>query len=48
MRGLINGIFAWAQHPLYSEGNLWDWAAFLVGISIVSFFWYTVLSKIKE
>ncbi len=48
MRGVINGIFAWGQHPLYSEGTLWEWGAGLVLILILAFLWTTVLAKIRE
>lgn len=46
MRGIISGIFAWAQHPLYSEGNLKEWGAGLIVVLVLAFFWTTVLKKI--
>lgn len=47
MRGVISGIFAWGQHPLYSEGTLWEWGAGLVVILIVAFAWHTILGEVK-
>lgn len=46
MKGLISGVFSWGQHPLYSEGNFWEWGAALVLILIIAFFWKTVVDKI--
>jgi hypothetical protein len=48
MRGIISGIFDWGQHPLYSQGTLWEWGAGLVFILIAAFFWKTVLDRIDE
>lgn len=46
--GIIGQIFAWGQHPLYSEGTLKEWVAGFVLLLIVAYFWTTVVSKIKE
>ena len=46
MKGLISGIFAWGQHPLYSEGTVADWFAALVLLLIAAFLWKTVVDRI--
>lgn len=44
--GVVGHIFAWGQHPLYSEGTLWEWGAGLVLILIAAFLWHTVLQNV--
>ena len=48
MRGIISGIFDWGQHPLYSQGNLFDWGAGLLLVLIAAFLWKTVVDRIDE
>jgi hypothetical protein len=47
MRGIVSGIFAWGQHPLYSEGTVADWFGALVLLVIFSFLWKTVVDRIE-
>lgn len=48
MRGIISGIFDWGQHPLYSQGTLFDWGAGLALVLIAAFLWKTVIDRIEE
>lgn len=47
MKGIISQTLNWITHPSQSEGTPVEWAAGLVLILILSFFWVTVLKKIE-
>jgi hypothetical protein len=47
MKGLISQTLNWITHPMYSEGNLSEWAAGLAIIIIVSFLWSRVVAQIE-
>lgn len=46
--GLINDLWGWFQHPIYSHGNVEDWAAGFVVLLIVAFLWSMVVRRIVE
>lgn len=48
MKGLIASTFDWFTHPAKSEGTLFEWAAFLVIVLVVSFLWIQIHKEIER
>lgn len=36
---ILGDVFGWVQHPLYSPGNVGDWAVGLLLLLILAFLW---------
>ena len=45
--GIIAKTLDWLKHPIYSDANLGDWAAFLTLVLIASFLWATVIRQME-
>lgn len=45
--GLVGSVIQWFTHAGNSQGSPAEWAAGLVLILMVSFFWVTVINKIE-
>lgn len=48
VKGIISQTLDWLKHPIYSDSNVKDWAAFLTLVLIFSFLWHTVVQQTIE
>jgi hypothetical protein len=46
--GIFPSIANWISHPLFSDGDIKDWSAFLVIVLCIAFLWSTVVRLIES
>ena len=44
--GILGAIFGWLQHPFNAEGDVWNWAFFLLLIIIILAAWKWLIEMI--
>ena len=46
--GMVSKLFAWIQHPWYSDGDVIDYAVFALGLFLLLMLWRNVIRQTLE